>query len=229
MSEIPSGAKARLLFAYINNQAIRFNKAEIDMGNTLYQFLLRNKIVHTGSNRKEIHTQVENISASNINLGVWGETGTHKYARQKSMKIAKEVSFWTEKDPTQATLWQPTMTLSDDYMAALQHHKVPINYQILVNLQTNPRAMDLYTWLTYRVNSVKAPVSIPWESLYQVFGASVSELKYFKRDFKEALNKALPYVKNLEIEMDSKHLKLINTSRKFVSIILPQEIRTTIA
>ena len=89
--------------------------------------------------------------------------------------------------------------------------------------------MDLYTWLTYRVNSVKAPVSIPWESLYQVFGASVSELKYFKRDFKEALNKALPYVKNLEIEMDSKHLKLINTSRKFVSIILPQEIRTTIA
>ena len=70
MSEIPSGAKARLLFAYINNQAIRFNKAEIDMGNTLYQFLLRNKIVDTGSNRKEIHTQVENISTSNINIGV---------------------------------------------------------------------------------------------------------------------------------------------------------------
>ena len=216
--EVPYGAKARLLITYINDQAIKTDSAQIDMGSTLHMFMKTNGIPIGGKNRLEIEKQVKNIAAANIHLGLWGEKDKKQYSSQKNMRIAEEVSFWTEKDPTQATLWQPTMILSDEYIKAMEQHRMPINFKNLVALQSNPRAMDLYVWLTYRINSVKRPVAIKWESLHSVFGNNVSNINNFKKRFKEALKLAQPYVKDLQLDMDVKHLTLINTSRKFVSM-----------
>lgn len=216
--EIPSGAKARLLFSYINDQAIRLKRPDIDMGSNLYRFMQDNNIPVGGKNAKELQRQAMNIAAASIHLGVWSDTATKSFSRQRNVQIAKDISFWLEKDPTQVTLWQPTMTLSDDYMAALEHHRVPINFQALVALQANPRAMDMYVWLKYRIHHVRAPVRIPYEALHTVFGQSISTLKEFKVHIKRAIENAKQYCPEAMIEFDKNCITLINTTRSFISL-----------
>ena len=73
MCEVPAGPKARLLLAYINNQAIRHGP-EINLGDSLRQFMARAGVKVGGPNGREIQRQVKNIAACQMILGVWGET-----------------------------------------------------------------------------------------------------------------------------------------------------------
>ena len=79
-------------------------------------------------------------------------------------RFAKELSFWLERNPDQRTLWTPTMTLSDEFFATIQHHRVPIDTHHLARLARSPRRMDLYVWLSYRTPRIptrrREPISL---------------------------------------------------------------------
>ena len=149
-----------------------------------------------GRNAKEITRQVKNIAAADIKIGVWGE---HE-AIQDQVKIAKRLSFWIDKDPRQGTLWQPEMTLSADYLEALKHHRVPLDFRAMVGLQTNPRAMDIYCWLAYRLHTIKTPIKIPYEALHPIFGRGIKQLRDFKIHFKKSLIEAHRFYPDARIE-----------------------------
>jgi hypothetical protein len=179
--EVPAGAKARLLLSYINDRAVRTGSADIDMGKSLREFMGKAGIPIGGPNGREITRQVKNIAACQMVLGVWGE---HQ-AAQKKIDISDGISFWLEKDSKQQTLWQPMMTLSDDYMAALEHHRVPIDFRGLVELQESPRAMDIFVWLSYRLCRIPRgkPVLIPYKALQPIFGTVRRRPNQFRDDF----------------------------------------------
>ncbi len=225
--EVPAGGKARLLFAYINDRAIRTKNPVIDMGHSLRDFMERNGVPACGSNIKEIVRQAENIAAAEILLGVWGE----KKVTTKRAIIAEELSFWLEKDPRQMTFWQPTMILSDSYMKTLEKHRVPLDFRVLVALQANPRAMDVYCWLAYRLRSVKASTKIPYEALHPVFGRGIKELKHFKVHFKKALNEAYRYYPEAKFDLEKDYITIhsspspipIGTSKHSSKPLLPRK------
>ena len=213
--EVPAGAKARLLFPYIIDQAKRTGNPVIDMGESLRDYMNRNNIPIGGSNAKEISRQVRNIGASNISLGMWGETETQKFSSQKNYRVASEISFWTEKHPDQLSIWNPYITVSDEFMAAIESHCVLLDLQPLIALQANPRAMDIFTWLSYRIQTVRYPVKISYADLHSIFGKQTKELKNFKAELKRSIKQALPYIPGADVDVDSdkKHLILKNTSR----------------
>lgn len=202
--EVPTGAKARLLFAYINDQAIRTKSPVIDMGKSLRNFMEWNGVPIGGRNAKEITRQAKNVAASNILLGVWEDAAVH----QEKISITKSMSFWLEKDPKQGTFWQPEMTLSRDYIETLQSHKVPLDFRALVGLQASPRAMDVYCWLAYRLRRLKVPVKIPYEALHPVFGREIRQLKHFKEEFKKAVIEAHKFYPEARIELDKDYVIL---------------------
>lgn len=202
--EIPAGAKARLLVAYINDQAIRSKAPLIDMGNSLREFMARNGIPVCGSNGREIIRQAKNLAAAEMLLGTWGDRG----AQQASLRIAKGLSFWIEKDDRQGTLWTPELLLSDDYLHALLQHRVPVDFRALVALQANPRAMDVYCWLSYRMVSVRVPTHIPYEALHPVFGHAIKQLKHFKHEFVTALKLAHKYYPTARVGLEAEKLVL---------------------
>jgi len=206
LCEIPSGPKARLLLAYINNQAIRKGKPDVDMGDSLRAFMKKAGVVIGGPNGREITRQVKNIAACQMILGVWG--GTH--AAQRRIDISDGISFWLEKDPRQKTLWQPTMTLSDDYMAALDNHRVPLDFRGLVTLQANTRAMDIFVWLSYRLCKIPRgrPVKIPYTALHAIFGNGRGRVRDFRTKFIEALKQAHSCYPDARVELESDHIVL---------------------
>ena len=60
---------------------------------------------------------------------------------------------------------------------------MPIDLRALKALKGSPLALDLYSWLTYRMSYLRKPCLIPWEALRAQFGADYGRLRDFKRKF----------------------------------------------
>jgi hypothetical protein len=198
--EVPAGPKARLILSYINDRAIRTKSPVINMGSSMREFMNRNGISIGGRNGHELVREAKNIAAADIIIGTW-EADT---ARQDKMTIAKSISFWIEKDCRQHTLWQPELELSSDYFQVLQDHRVPTVFPVLAALQDNPRAMDIYTWLCYRLPRVKSPTHIPYNHLHPIFGHGIQLRKHFKPEFLTALKQAQRYYTKAHITVTDK-------------------------
>ena len=98
--EVPAGPKARLLFAYINDFAIRHNTPVIDLGKSLRAFMEKNRVPIGGPNGHELSRQLKNIAAARILLGNWGDTRVST----RQTRIAAGIDFWIDRHPKQSSL-----------------------------------------------------------------------------------------------------------------------------
>jgi hypothetical protein len=106
----------------------------------------------------------------------------------------KTVLWWHAKQPDQAGLWQSSVTLSERFFSEVVDRPVPIDIRALKALKRSPMALDLYTWLTYRVSYLRKPTTIPWEALAMQFGSDYARLRDFRAAFLAELKKvALVY------------------------------------
>ena len=58
-----------------------------------------------------------------------------------------------------------------------------LDLRALKALKGSPLALDIYSWLTYRMSYLRKPCLIPWEALQTQFGADYGRLRDFKRKF----------------------------------------------
>ncbi len=114
------------------------------------------------------------------------------------------MSFWFEKNADQRTIWQPEMTVSREYFAAVHdpERMAPFYWPALVDLQHDTRAMDIFCFLTYRLrNGLKRPVVLHAKSLHATFGSDIKELKKFWQNFKKSLVTALRWYPKARVEV----------------------------
>jgi len=205
---VPAGPKARIINAYISDYALRHKTPLIPLGDSMRQAMDRMNMPIGGANGKELKRELENFAAAEITLGVWSEDGT---AHQEQSKVARRLSFWIDKDQNQRTLWQPEMTLSNDYYQALVDgdRMAPIYWPAMIGLQSNPRAMDLHSFLVYRLRGrLKNPVLLHSKVLHAMFGKDVRLLKHFWSRFKVALTEAHKWYPNARVEVLNDAIKL---------------------
>lgn len=205
---IPAGSKARILFTFINDSAIRNRSPVIDMGPTMRSFMEANGISVGGSNAKELQKQIQNIAASRIMVGTWDDSSSPSHATQDDIRITQKTSFWLDQDSRQRRVWQPELVLSTDYFDKLSQYTVPVNFRALVALQEAPRAMDVYLWLCYRLRSVNRDIKIPLRSLHDVFGIGIKSKRHFKAAFIDSVAQALRYYPEARVEFESDFLVL---------------------
>ena len=136
MCDTPAGPKGRIVATYIDDYAWRNKTPEIDMGGNLHDAMQQMGVKVGGKNSKELQREVENFAAAEINIGFWmpGQT------RQNIAKVSQSLTFWIEKNPDQRTLWQPTMTLSQEYYGSIANspHIAPVYWPAVVGLQAQP-------------------------------------------------------------------------------------------
>jgi hypothetical protein len=95
----------------------------------------------------------------------------------------KHELWWSPHDPEQQPLWNSVVVLSSEFYDELVAHAVPIDLRALKALKGSPLALDIYSWLTYRMSYLRKPCLIPWEALETQFGADYGRLRDFKRKF----------------------------------------------
>jgi hypothetical protein len=211
--DVPSGSAARIALAHINNHIIRSRSIDealtVPMGESLRDFMDYQGLAIGGKNGKEITRQIHNLAAARIMLGVW----TDDRARQINAQIADAIDFWLERDRKQRTLWQPAMRISERYAQAIREHCVPHDMRALVGLYENTRAMDIYTWLAYRLPRVKekTEVFVRFDDLKHVFGTGVRDAYKFRQAFKLALKEALRWYPVGRVGIEKEGIRLFNS------------------
>jgi hypothetical protein len=211
--DVPSSSAARIALAHINNHIIRSRSLDeslmVPMGDSLRDFMDYQGLSIGGKNGKEIARQIHNLAAARIMLGVW----TDDRARQVNTQIADAIDFWLERDRRQRTLWQPMMRVSERYAEAIREHCVPHDMRALVGLYENTRAMDIYTWLAYRLPRVKekTEVVVRFDDLKHVFGTGVKDGYKFRQAFKAALAEALRWYPVARVGLEKEGVRLFNS------------------
>jgi Plasmid encoded RepA protein len=198
---VPAGPKARLVNAYVNDFILCHRTPTVDLGSSLRETMQRMNISIGGKNGKLLHREVENFAAAEIILGVWGEDGS---AYQEQAKIARRLSFWIEKNPDQRTIWQPEMIVSSEYYQAITQDDrlAPFYWPALVALQNDTRAMDIHSFLVYRLRKgLKRPVPLHAKVLHAMFGRDIKQLKHFWPRFKQSLANAHKWYPKAQIEV----------------------------
>lgn len=129
--------------------------------------------------------------------------------------------FWHPNKASQRSLWESTLDLSENFCKEVIEAPVPIDMRVYHSLSKSPMAMDIYTWLTYRMfvlrRSGRPFVLIPWIGLKMQFGAGYGDdqqgLYDFKTNFKKRLREVLNFYPEardaLEDDKKSGCLKLI--------------------
>lgn len=188
---IPYGTIPRLVLAWLTTEVVKTKSKEVSLGDSLSAFMRELDMIPTGGRWGSItrlREQVKRLFSSTFSL---------VYDHDKTLDMARFVLasrahfFWDRVQPSQGSLFESSVILSDEFYREILAHPVPLDTRILKALRTSPLAIDLYTWLTYRVSYLKKETTIPWERLQEQFGGDYAELKTFKFNLIKNLKRVL--------------------------------------
>jgi hypothetical protein len=197
---VPAGPKARFVVGFVNDYIQRNNTQVVDLGQSLRKAMTEMKIPIGGKNGHELTREVKNFASAEVRVTTWNDNVVHDHIA----RVAPQMSFWLEKDPDQQTIWRPEMTVSPEYFEAVRDgdRMAPVYWPAMVALQHDTRAMDIHSFLTYRLrNSLKHPVTLNAKVLHAMFGQDVKLLKHFWSRFQESLSAALQWYPGANVEV----------------------------
>jgi hypothetical protein len=187
---LPYGTVPRLMLAWLATEAVTTQSRELELGNSLSDFMRQLDMVPTGGRWGSItrlKSQTRRLFSSFIQCTYIGkdEKG-HVQEAIQNMVIADSANLWWEpKDANQASLFASTVTLSESFYSEIVCNPVPVDLRALKALKKSPMALDIYCWLTYRMSYLKKPTTIPWAGLQAQFGAGYPDTGQGQRDFKK--------------------------------------------
>lgn len=222
---LPYGSIPRLLLSWISTEAVRTKDRNLILGKTLSSFMSELDLIPTGGRWGTItrlKEQMKRLFGSSISCTY--DNGNH-WAIQNITPISKANVWWDPKQPDQATLFESTLTLNEDFFKEIINNPIPIDMRVLKALKRSPLAIDIYCWLTYRLSYLKQPTTIPWEAIQVQFGANYAMdnqgVRNFKKAFLRELRKIYCFYKEAKIESHEggliltpslPHIKLLTTA-----------------
>lgn len=209
---IPFGIYPRLLMSWVTTEAVKNQSPIIELGESLRAFLrdvldLRSSSGGKRGTATRVNEQMKRLFGSLITAQY--ATNDKKFTL-KNVLIAdsfelnedEDAALWTPQSKGEAGAWQSKVKLTNNFFQECVTRPVPIDLRAYKALRGSPLAMDIYTWLTYRMSYVESKTRpISWESLMMQFGSGYglassnpSSVRQAVADFKRAFLKALKSV-----------------------------------
>jgi hypothetical protein len=205
---LPYGSIPRLLVAWVTTEAVRTKERELELGESLSEFMRKLDLVPTGGRWGSItrlKDQMRRLFASSVSATY--DDGEHWALRQ--VQIIEDADIWWEpKRPDQAALWRSSLILGSRFFNEVTSTPVPIDMRALRALKGSPLALDIYVWLTYRMSYLSKQTVIPWEALELQFGADYQHTRQFKAAFIRHLRSVLTVYPAAKVEADALGLEL---------------------
>lgn len=187
---LPYGPKPRIALIHLNSEAIRTNSPQVDVGHSAAEFLRRMGLNdQDGRTYNLFKRQMMALSACRLTIGYTD----HGVPTTLSGVPISRFEAWITNDDRQTTLWPGELTLSSDYFESLLEHAVPLDPRAIQGLSGSALALDLYTFLAYRLHSLEKPLKVPYHRLQEQFGKEYTG-EYAQINFKKEFLKALKQV-----------------------------------
>lgn len=208
-NKLPFGNLPRLLLAWVSTEAVRTQRRDLTLGNSLLSFMhqlgMYSNSGGSRSDRTRLKMQIDRLFNSHIQL-IYEMPG-HKITASSAVADRTEL-WWDYRNPAQDTLWQSTVRLGEAFFDEIIAHPIPLNMDILKNMRRSSLGLDLYMWLSYKTFSLysqsKKPERLSWQRLYRQFGAdpAKAEDKYVIRDFREDVLREMKKLKLCWTKLD---------------------------
>lgn len=202
---VPYGSRARMILLYLQTRALQTDNREVELGRSMHEWLDRMGLSVGGQTYRDIREQASRISACNLTFA-WEDTNTLGFEKDSIVKGGIHLS--TATDPSQGSIWEDRVLLSEAYFRELKAHPVPIWEPALKHIQNNSSSIDIYIWLAYRLHSLSRPTSLTWQAVFEQFGAGYARLRDFRKRFQDALQLALAVYPDARVEVEEQGLFL---------------------
>ena len=227
---LPYGVIPRLVICWLATEVVKTKSREVVLGDSMSSFMRKLDMLPTGGrwgSIKRFKDQTEKLFRCNIDISrvTHHQDVEHSLEQGISFPLADEREFWWTYEPEQRGLFESRVRLSESFYDELIKNPLPIDLRALKALRKSPMAIDIYTWLTLRLFTVKRPVLVTWKQLQGQFGAGYSNTSQgrseFKRSFLRQLKKVRVVYPEANVSVSDKKAKglLLKSSKTSVGAL----------
>ena len=204
---LPYGSRPRLVMVHITGEAVRTQRREIEIGDSIRDFMGRLGIPDSGGARggyAMFKKQMMALAACRLTLGM--QAG----GRAVTINTQPITRFeaWLQPEGGQHAAWPGELQLSQEFFETLTSHAVPLDPRALGVLKDSALALDIYTWLAHRLCRVEGRAKVSWRNLRDQFGQEYADAGNFKKAFRLALRRVLTAYPDARVEEETGGLVL---------------------
>lgn len=184
---LPYGSLARLVLSWVTTEAVRTKSPHLVLGPTLSAYLADVGVTRSGGasgSYTRARNQIVRLFSTSITCA---HSGPDHIALRNTPVAATAALWWDPKQPAEPVLFESSVTLNQEFFEDVVRHPVPVDMGTLRALARSPMAIDLYTWLTYRMSYLRQPTVVPWAALGAQFGADYADPRDFRKKARQAL------------------------------------------
>lgn len=184
---IPFGSIPRVILAWICTEAKSTNSRQLSLGRSQAHFMRKIGLHSNGRDIARCREQASRLFGAVISVA-YTDTKRHRETSTRLLISDSSNVFW-HPNPGVAKFWDSSLILSENFFQEIMAAPVPIKLPVLHSLSKSPLAMDIYTWLTYRIflllRSKRPSVFIPWAGLQTQLGTGYPNTYQGLQDFKK--------------------------------------------
>lgn len=190
---VPFGSRARLILLYLQTRAVKTKSREVELGRSMRQWIERMDVSSGGKTYVQVKEQAKRLALCRMSFFWKTEDGARRIRPTNLMDdgLLFLDNLQVDDDERQGRLWEDRVLLSQAFYDLLSAHPVPVWEPAIRALSNNSMSLDAYTFLAYRLRSLKKPTLVPWSSLHAQFGAGYKNIRHFRSDFRDAIAQAL--------------------------------------
>jgi hypothetical protein len=186
---VPYGSLPRLVLIHIMTEAVRAKSRHIVLGKTFTEWMRRMgfRTISYGPRGSAtlIREQLDRLLACEWMIR-W-ESGTSQHDREFGIKEIKLSNEYVGVDRKNGAFIRE-IYMTEGFFEHLRQHAVPLNETAIRHIRDSATALDLYTWLAYRLPRInpKRPATISWQQLAVHFGNDGNNIRKFRQTVREA-------------------------------------------
>lgn len=206
---LPFGNIPRLILPWITTEAKKNNSRELYLEDSLSGFMKGMGLSSATGGKSGSISRFKEQLLRLLSMSIFLYEGEmlnkdECIASGARIQVAKQYHFnWGKKGKDQSFV-----ILDQDFFERIIERPIPIDLRVLKVLKSSPLALDLYSWLTYRVSYLNKKAHIPWKGLMAQFGSEFANTPQGVQGFKRATMRALNKINcfwpiKLELTKDS--------------------------
>ena len=186
---IPYGSLPRLILIHIMTEAVKSRSRHILLGRTFTEWMRRLgfKTISYGPRGSAtlIRDQLDRLLACEWMIR-W-DSDEAEGEREFGIKEIKLTNEYAGSD-SRSGGFQREIYMTEGFFEHLRAHAVPLNEVAIRQLRNSATALDLYTWLAYRLPRInpKRPATLSWEQLAVHFGNEGRNIRKFRQTVRDA-------------------------------------------
>jgi hypothetical protein len=206
---VPYGAYPRVALIYLLSQAVTKRSRDVYLGRNFTEWMHRlgYQTISYGprGTANLMREQVDRLLACEWQIR-WDGEGTDDNAfAVRDVKISNEYAGSLDRNGT----FSREIRMSEAFYAHLIEHAVPLNEVAVRELKTIPTALDLYTYLAYRLPRITADKGqmISWDQLAKHLG-NEADSKRFRQTVRETMQIVSAVYPNANVDVSGRKVVL---------------------